>query len=99
MPCTYMKCNIFLHSCWLSSGNGTYAIWTFVAPMLAIILVWCIEQITEYTYFYIYTSLCFQINVVFLVLVLRSIFKNRMAKTRKKSMKGKKENKEKDVAM
>ena len=27
------------HSCWLSSGNGKHAIWTFVAPMLAIILV------------------------------------------------------------
>jgi hypothetical protein len=25
--------------CWLSSGDGTYAIWTFVAPMLAIILI------------------------------------------------------------
>ena len=29
----------FIHSCWLSSGDGTYAIWTFVAPMLAIIVV------------------------------------------------------------
>jgi len=26
-------------SCWLSSGHGTNAIWTFVAPMLAIVLV------------------------------------------------------------
>ncbi|CAI8057705.1 Adhesion G protein-coupled receptor L3 [Geodia barretti] len=25
--------------CWLSSGKGTYAIWTFVAPMLAIIII------------------------------------------------------------
>jgi hypothetical protein len=25
--------------CWLSSGDGAYAIWTFVAPMLAIIVV------------------------------------------------------------
>jgi hypothetical protein len=65
-----------LQYCWLSSGNGTYAIWTFVAPMLAIILI----------------------NVVFLVLVLRSIYKSRMSKTTKKSMKGKKENKEKEVA-
>ena len=40
----------------------------------------------------------FQINVVFLVLVLRSIYKSRMSKTTKKSMKGKKENKEKEVA-
>ena len=30
---------IVTHSCWLSSGNGQHAIWTFVAPMLAIILV------------------------------------------------------------
>ena len=29
----------FLHSCWLSSGEGTYAIWFFVGPMLAIIIV------------------------------------------------------------
>lgn len=26
-------------SCWLSSGKKKYAIWTFVAPMLAIIVV------------------------------------------------------------
>ena len=29
----------YIHSCWLSSGEGKYAIWTFIAPMLAIILV------------------------------------------------------------
>ena len=28
-----------LFSCWLSSGDGNYAIWTFVVPMLIIILV------------------------------------------------------------
>ena len=33
--------NIFAYtsSCWLSSGDGTHAIWTFVPPMLAIISV------------------------------------------------------------
>ena len=38
-----LKCDAsffrFNSSCWLSSGNGTNAIWTFVAPMLAIVLV------------------------------------------------------------
>lgn len=47
--------------CWLSSSNGSKAIWMFVAPMLAIILI----------------------NVVFLVLALRSILKNQMAKKTK----------------
>ena len=29
----------FKSSCWLSYGNGTNAIWTFVAPVLAIVMV------------------------------------------------------------
>ena len=37
-PHVSTSCTSF-HSCWLSSGNGSHAIWTFVAPMLAIILV------------------------------------------------------------
>ena len=52
------------------------------------------------TYMYIKQCPCFQINVVFLVLVLRSIFKHKskMSKTTEKSMEGKKEHKEKEIA-
>ena len=52
-----------------------------------------------YTCICIYpTTSVFQINVVFLVLVLRSIFKTKMSKLTKESMGGSKEHKEKEVA-
>ena len=39
-PCHYSQWVLFECSCWLSYGDGTYAMWTlFVAPMLLIILV------------------------------------------------------------
>ena len=42
----YIKMYLFhVHSCWLSSAKGSHAIWTFVAPMLVIILV---RMITSY---------------------------------------------------
>lgn len=34
-----IHCMFHVYSCWLSSAKGSHAIWTFVAPMLLIILV------------------------------------------------------------
>ena len=49
-----------LPSCWLSSGDGTYAIWTFVAPMLAIIIVSMLLELSQYNVVnYMYNTLVY----------------------------------------
>ena len=37
--CSYVTMSPHVHSCWLAANDGSNAIWTFAAPMLAIIIV------------------------------------------------------------
>ena len=64
--------SFYLSSCWLSVQRGV--IWAFVAPMLAVILVSLLP------YALLDSSCSTQINVVFLGLALRVLYKNRKEK-------------------
>ena len=103
----YIKMYLFhVHSCWLSSAKGSHAIWTFVAPMLVIILV---RMTTASLYSSDSNSACIvhpsihpsiKINIVFLVLVLKSISisKYKMAKQSENGRERKPASKEMQVA-
>ena len=63
---------LILQSCWISTENG--AIWGFVVPILAIIVVRFV-----YSILMLYVCLLFviQVNVIFLLLSLRSLYRSR----------------------
>ena len=64
-----------MFSCWIDTEKG--AIWGFVAPMLAIIFV-------SYFYFYccckLYDFVVKQVNIIFLLLALCSLYTSRRGK-------------------
>ena len=37
--CSCVTMSARVHSCWLAANDSSHAIWTFAAPMLAIIIV------------------------------------------------------------